>query len=205
MLQVRSVFSKYCCLSVKLRGFITPLEEQAPFEWLISGPTLPFDTWHSLQPLLCSPFPAREIFTAAVPAETLGQHLCSPLFWFTALTSGIKKQSAREILAPVKLMAKLPPCSKKGDYARWVELDLRKVRFGAGVAPLWPDFCVWEGVLAVPELCKKASGTHRAAPQNWCLLFTLQSFEAVTVYLYLLFLPGGCWSLVIDASGWREL
>lgn len=156
MLQVRSVFSKYCCLSVKLRGFITPLEEQAPFEWLISGPTLPFDSWHSLQALLCSPFPAHEIFTAAVPTETLGQHLCSPLFWFTALTSGIKKQSAREILAPVKLMAKLPPCSKKGDYARWVELDLRKVRFGAGVAPLWPDFCVWEGVLAVPKLCKKA-------------------------------------------------
>lgn len=138
MLQVISVFSKYCCLSVKLCDFITALEEQAPF----NGPTLALDTWHSLQALLCLPFLAHEIFTATVPTGTLGQHICSALFWFTALTSGIKKQAAREILAPVKLMAELPLCSKKWDYTWWVQLDLKKVRFGAGVAPLGPDFCV---------------------------------------------------------------
>lgn len=105
MLQVISVFSKCCCLSAKLCDFIMPLES-------FNGPTLAFDTWHSLQ--ACLPFLAHEIFTATVPTGTLGQHLCSALSGFTALTSGIKKQSAREILALVKEMAKFPLCPRNG-------------------------------------------------------------------------------------------
>lgn len=85
ILQVISVFSKYYCLSAKLCDFILPLEQQASF----NGPTLAFDTWHSLQALLCLPLLAHEIFTASVPTGTLGQHLCSALFCFSALTSGI--------------------------------------------------------------------------------------------------------------------
>lgn len=46
------------------------------------------------------------------------QHLCSLMLWFIAIISGIK-ESASEILAPVKLMAKFPPCTKKSDFAVW--------------------------------------------------------------------------------------
>lgn len=66
----------------------------------------------------------------------------------------------------------------------------------------------WDGTPVALFLCvlavqgspsEDAHGIHKAAPQKWCLLFTLQGFEAIDVYLYLLFLLGGCLSLVIDA------
>lgn len=59
VLWVISVFSKYCCLSVKLRILGKPSEERAPSEWLVRPP-LAFYTWRLLQALLCLPFLAPE-------------------------------------------------------------------------------------------------------------------------------------------------
>lgn len=111
-LQVVSVFSKYCCLSAKLCDFILPLEEQASF----NGPTLAFDTWHSLQALLCLPFLAHEIFSHCSHWNTWSASLLCLVLLFCPDKWDLKTV-CKANLGCSEANGQIPTVLKKWDYA----------------------------------------------------------------------------------------